>query len=186
MTYLLTYSWKANNPQSQEVKSARSREPWSWRSPLHAHHGGVLSRSTIVTSSKHSKNWTRWRNIFKKQVQDNIIPRIQHLIDIIKVSIERQQKETSQLYKNIDISIDHAITQQLLRGSLIWKKKKHKSIWKERVKWRGRPLQSCHCSICSHWHCVGPSNRKSKDNLSFLTNGYWQVTLSIDWLLWQI
>ena len=63
--------------------------------------------------------------------QDNINPRIQHLIDIIKVSIERQQKETSQLYKNIDISIDPAIIQQLLRGSLIWKKRNRRTFEKE-------------------------------------------------------
>ena len=49
------------------------------------------------------------------------------MIDIIKVSIERQQKETSQLYKNIDISIDHAIT-AAIEGITDLKEKKHKSI----------------------------------------------------------
>ena len=54
------------------------------------------------------------------------------MIDIIKVSIERQQKETSQLYKNIDISIDHAIT-AAIEGITDLKEKKQKSTLKGRA-----------------------------------------------------
>ena len=48
------------------------------------------------------------------------------MIDIIKVRIDKQQKETSQLYKNIDISIDHATA--AIEGITDLKEKKHKSI----------------------------------------------------------
>ena len=48
------------------------------------------------------------------------------MIDIIKVSIERQQKEASQLYKYKDISIAHAIT-AAIEGITDLKEKKQKS-----------------------------------------------------------
>merc|ERR1712109_451664 len=42
------------------------------------------------------------------KIQNKVTPWIQHLENILRLSIERQHNETSQLYKYIDDSIAHA------------------------------------------------------------------------------
>ena len=49
------------------------------------------------------------------KIQNNIVPWIQHLENILKLSIERQHNETSQLYKYIDDSIAHAASEVVKR-----------------------------------------------------------------------
>merc|ERR1712212_1271980 len=41
------------------------------------------------------------------KIQNEVTPWIQHLENILKLSIERQHNETSQLYKYVDASISH-------------------------------------------------------------------------------
>merc|ERR1711962_1171566 len=49
------------------------------------------------------------------KIQKDVVPWIQHLEKILKLSIERQHNETSQLYKYIDISIAHATSELVKR-----------------------------------------------------------------------
>merc|ERR1712223_919723 len=49
------------------------------------------------------------------KIQNEVTPWIQHLDNILKLSIERQHNETSQLYKYIDASISHATAQLVKR-----------------------------------------------------------------------
>merc|ERR1711953_664566 len=48
------------------------------------------------------------------KIQNEVTPWIQHLENILKLSIERQHNETSQLYKYIDASISH-VTAELVK-----------------------------------------------------------------------
>ena len=48
------------------------------------------------------------------KIQNEVTPWIQHLENILKLSIERQHNETSQLYKYIDGSISH-VTAELVK-----------------------------------------------------------------------
>merc|ERR1712004_474571 len=45
------------------------------------------------------------------KIQKDVVPWIQHLENILKLSIERQHNETSQLYKYMDASISHTTTE---------------------------------------------------------------------------
>merc|ERR1712156_349558 len=49
------------------------------------------------------------------KIQNKVTPWIQHLENILKLSIERQHNETSQLYKYIDDSIAHATSEVVKR-----------------------------------------------------------------------
>merc|ERR1712107_189368 len=49
------------------------------------------------------------------KIQNKVTPWIQHLEQILKLSIERQHNETSQLYKYIDDSIAHATSEVVKR-----------------------------------------------------------------------
>merc|ERR1712223_1454713 len=49
------------------------------------------------------------------KIQNKVTPWIQHLEKILKLSIERQHNETSQLYKYIDDSIAHATSEVVKR-----------------------------------------------------------------------
>merc|ERR1712223_1859906 len=49
------------------------------------------------------------------KIQNEVTPWIQHLENILKLSIERQHNETSQLYKYIDASISHATAELVKR-----------------------------------------------------------------------
>ena len=49
------------------------------------------------------------------KIQNEVTPWIQHLENILKLSIERQHNETSQLYEYMDASISHATAQLLKR-----------------------------------------------------------------------
>merc|ERR1711962_1197941 len=48
------------------------------------------------------------------KIQNEVTPWIQHLENILKLSIERQHNETSQLYKYMDASISH-VTAELVK-----------------------------------------------------------------------
>merc|ERR1711953_816875 len=49
------------------------------------------------------------------KIQNKVTPWIQHLENILNLSIERQHNETSQLYKYIDASISHATAELVKR-----------------------------------------------------------------------
>merc|ERR1711874_142848 len=49
------------------------------------------------------------------KIQNEVTPWIQHLENILKLSIERQHNETSQLYEYIDASISHVTTELVKR-----------------------------------------------------------------------
>merc|ERR1712156_61589 len=49
------------------------------------------------------------------KIQNEVTPWIKHLENILKLSIERQHNETSQLYKYIDASISHATAELVKR-----------------------------------------------------------------------
>merc|ERR1712156_1068624 len=49
------------------------------------------------------------------KIQKDVVPWIQHLENILKLSIERQHNETSQLYKYIDASMSHTTAELLKR-----------------------------------------------------------------------
>ena len=48
------------------------------------------------------------------KIQNEVTPWIQHLENILKLSIERQHNETSQLYEYMDASISH-VTAELVK-----------------------------------------------------------------------
>merc|ERR1712055_1014249 len=51
----------------------------------------------------HAENtWAQNQKLTAMKIQNNIVPWIQHLENILKLSIERQYNETSQLYKYIE------------------------------------------------------------------------------------
>merc|ERR1711953_330121 len=49
------------------------------------------------------------------KIQKDVVPWIQHLENILKLSIERQHNETSHLYKHIDASISHTTAELVKR-----------------------------------------------------------------------
>merc|ERR1712038_2024003 len=49
------------------------------------------------------------------KIQKDVVPWIQHLENILKLSTERQHNETSQLYKYMDASISHATAEVVKR-----------------------------------------------------------------------
>merc|ERR1712223_1224091 len=49
------------------------------------------------------------------KIQKDVVPWIQHLENILKLSIERQHNETSQLYKYIDATIYHTTAELVKR-----------------------------------------------------------------------
>ena len=64
---------------------------------------------------RHAENtYAQNQKLTSMKIQHQIVPWIQHLENILKLSIERQHNETSQLYKYIDASISH-VTAELVK-----------------------------------------------------------------------
>merc|ERR1712107_583464 len=55
------------------------------------------------------------------KIQKDVVPWIQHLENILKLSIERQHNETSQLYKYIDATTSHTTAEGVKRIRLAGK-----------------------------------------------------------------
>merc|ERR1712226_1609091 len=78
--------------------------------------GALLARDMSAGHSQDTLATNQKRTSIK--ITQDVLPKIEHNFNLLKLSIEREHNETSQLYEYIDASIAHA-TKAIIKDHLI-------------------------------------------------------------------